>query len=136
MKTLIDSNIVIDVLSDSSHASSSIEVIKKESIKGNLVVNQVVWSEVAPEFSSVKDQIAFFDGIECMQVSIPFEAARLAGTAHFKYRKLGGSRTRTLPDFLMGAHAQVSEMRILTRDMAVYTHYFPQIEIISPGDGL
>ena len=64
--------------------------------------------------------------------ALSYDAAFQAGKAHFSYRKAGGLRERTLPDFLIGAHALVRSHRLLTRDAARYRAYFPALEIISP----
>jgi predicted nucleic acid-binding protein len=63
---------------------------------------------------------------------LPFPAAYRAGIAHAKYRKNGGNRERTLPDFFIGAHAEWHRHRLLTRDAARYRSYFPSLDIISP----
>lgn len=63
---------------------------------------------------------------------IPMEAAFLAGKAHYRYRRQGGERERTLPDFLIGAHALVQGHRLLTRDARRYRTYFPELDIIAP----
>jgi hypothetical protein len=41
-------------------------------------------------------------------------------------------RTRTLPDFLIGAHAAIAGMTLLTRDPRRYRTYFPKLKIIAP----
>jgi len=63
---------------------------------------------------------------------IPQMAAYRAGRAHYAYRRSGGPRQRTLPDFLVGAHAAEGGYRILTRDALRYRTYFPEISIIAP----
>lgn len=40
---------------------------------------------------------------------------------------------RPLPDFSIGAHAALSGYRLLTRDRARYTSYFPQLVVDSPA---
>ena len=60
------------------------------------------------------------------------QALFLASKAHVVYRKRGGSRTTGLPDFFIGAHAQVLGIPILTRDAGRYKTYFPTVPLISP----
>ncbi len=56
----------------------------------------------------------------------------LAGTAHRAYRQRGGVFPSILADFLIGAHAQVLNLPILTRDARRYRTYFPEVELITP----
>lgn len=49
------------------------------------------------------------------------------------YRGRGGTRTGVLPDFLIGAHAAVAGVALLTRDVARYLAYFPTLTLIAPG---
>ena len=42
------------------------------------------------------------------------------------------SRTGVLPNFFIGAHAQVTGLPILTRDPRPYRTYFPEVEVIAP----
>jgi len=48
------------------------------------------------------------------------------------YRRRGGTRTSTLPDFFIGAHAAVAGLTLLTRDARRYRTYFPRLRIIAP----
>jgi predicted nucleic acid-binding protein len=63
---------------------------------------------------------------------IPLAAAFLAGKCFLKYRRRGGMRQSTLPDFFIGAHAAVEGMTLLTRDAARYKTYFPRLKLICP----
>jgi predicted nucleic acid-binding protein len=56
----------------------------------------------------------------------------LAGKAFRRYRRAGGPRTTVLPDFFIGAHAQIAGMPLLTRDVRRYRSYFPHVTLIAP----
>jgi predicted nucleic acid-binding protein len=62
----------------------------------------------------------------------PLHALFVAGKAFRRYRQAGGPRTGILPEFFIGAHAQVARARILTRDTRRYRTYFPEVELIAP----
>jgi predicted nucleic acid-binding protein len=51
------------------------------------------------------------------------------------YRKRGGSRSRMIADFLIGAHASLQADRLLTRDRGFYRGYFPDLTMIDPVIG-
>jgi predicted nucleic acid-binding protein len=55
--------------------------------------------------------------------------ADLAGATWREYRRRGGSRTRVVADFLVGAHAQVRGGRLLTRDRGFFRRYFKDLRV-------
>ncbi len=63
---------------------------------------------------------------------LPLEAPFLAGKAYVRYRRSGGTRTSTLPDFTIGAHAAVAGIALLTRDRARFASYFPTVDLVAP----
>ncbi len=130
--TLIDTNILIDVWgSPRPWTDWSRDALIRCREDGALLVNVIVWSEVAPLLESERLS-AYADELEIDRETFPFEAAYEAGLAHARYRRAGGTRERTLPDFLIGAHAQHGGHRLLTRDPVRYRKYFPTLELVSP----
>jgi predicted nucleic acid-binding protein len=69
---------------------------------------------------------------EIAMLPIPHRALFRAGKAFRDYRRRGGTRTGVLPDFFIGAHAEASGFRLLTRDSARYRTYFPGLDLIAP----
>jgi hypothetical protein len=63
---------------------------------------------------------------------LPYAAAFPAGRAFLRYRRGGGQRLSPLPDFYIGAHAKVEQLRVLTRDAQRYRTYFPEIDLDAP----
>jgi predicted nucleic acid-binding protein len=134
--TLVDSNVLIDVFSrDSVWADWSSQALARYGADAPLVINSVIYAEVSHRYSSkeVLDRALPEDGF--MRENLPWTAAFLAGKAFAEYRKRGGSRPSPLPDFFIGAHAAVSGLRLLTRDVSRYQTYFPTVELISPEQG-
>ncbi len=64
---------------------------------------------------------------------IPRAAAFLAARAHADYRSRGGSRQTVQADFLIGAHALVERIPLLTRDRRRYRQAFPGLALIAPS---
>jgi predicted nucleic acid-binding protein len=129
---LVDSNIFLDVFQAGPGSHWSREALAQAGSRAALVINPVIWSEISASFQTESDLQHSLTGLSIHKQPISFEAAFLAGKAHLSYRKSGGGRERTLPDFLVGAHAAVSGHALLTRDSARYRTYFPDIEIIAP----
>jgi predicted nucleic acid-binding protein len=131
--TIVDSVVLIDVfLNDKQWADWSKDAILKSAHDGPLIINPIIYAEVAPSFEREEDLEAALPKSKFNREDLPYKAGFLAGLAHYKYRRSGGTRERTLPDFFVGAHAQVRNHRILTRDGRRYRMHFPSVEIIAP----
>ncbi|WJH40729.1 type II toxin-antitoxin system VapC family toxin [Aliirhizobium terrae] len=131
--TVVDTNVLIDVLGPAtSFRSWSLAALELCHGEGELVLNPVIWSELAASSLSEQEIVEAFGWLNLKREPLSYEAAHHAGKAHFSYRRAGGLRERTLPDFLIGAHASVRSHRLLTRDPARYRLYFPSLELISP----
>ena len=63
---------------------------------------------------------------------LPWDADFIAGRAFVAYRRGGGTKRSPLPDFYIGAHADLQGYFLLTRDETHYRRYFPTLRIIAP----
>lgn len=130
--TLIDTNILIDIFGifqpERDWAARKLTELRPV---GRLLINQIVFSELASmlPFDRLLNALST---IQIERENLSFEASWFAGDAHANYRKAGGNRERTLPDFLIGAHAANSGYRLLTRDPKRYRSYFTDLKIIAP----
>jgi predicted nucleic acid-binding protein len=129
----VDSNVLLDVFTeDVDWLPWSARAIESAGSRGSLIVNPIVYAEVAVGFATIEelDQGLRSDFYE--REPLPWEAAFLAGRAFLIYRRRGGARRSPLPDFYIGAHAAVRGYQLLTRDPKRYSKYFPTVELIAP----
>jgi predicted nucleic acid-binding protein len=131
--TLIDSNVLIDLLIDDPTWSDwSLARLQQATLKGPLLINSIIYAEISTRYPSIEDVEAALAGANITVAPTPRMALFLAGKAFLKYRRAGGPRTSVLPDFFIGAHAAVEKLPLLTRDAQRYRHYFPTVELIAP----
>ncbi len=97
-----------------------------------VVINPIIFAEVSTKFQKIEELDMVLPLELCRRDQLPYAAAFLAARAFVKYRRKGGSRTAPMPDFYIGAHAEVSEFRVLTRDPRRFRRYFPKVELIAP----
>ncbi len=131
MKTLVDSNVLLDIITnDTAWASWSESALRKAAEHSTLAINPIIFAEVCIKFQRIEDADAAL--AEFSREPLPYEAGFLTGKAFFTYRKRGGTKRSPMPDFYVGAHAVVASMTLLTRDAARYRMYFPSLNIIAP----
>lgn len=132
--TLVDSNVLIDVLSgDPAWGDWSTQALGTAGFEGPLVINPVIYAEVSHRYSRKEVLDRELPAEVFIRENVPWVAAFLAGKAYLDYRRRGGSRLSPLPDFFIGAHAAVTGLRLLTRDASRYRTYFPTVELIAPA---
>jgi predicted nucleic acid-binding protein len=72
-------------------------------------------------------------------LDLPVAAAGICGRAYRRYRlartRSGGGKAPNvpLPDFFIGAHAELMGWKLATRDIERYRIYFPGVELIEPA---
>jgi predicted nucleic acid-binding protein len=129
---LVDSNVIIDVLSqDAVWCSWSEDALADAADHHELAINPIIYAEISSGFATMAALDAELDG-EFRRLPLPYAAGFVAGRAFAEYRRRGGVRTSPLPDFYIGAHAAVAGLRLLTRDAKRYAGYFPGVQLIAP----
>lgn len=131
--TLVDSDVLIDVLSDDPEwVGWSGGAIRRAGAVGPLVINEVIYAEVSVRYAHVEALEVELPADYFQREHTPWPAAFLAGKAYVDCKRRGGRRRSPLPDFFIGAHAAVAGLRLLTRDPGRYRTYFPTVELIAP----
>jgi len=91
-----------------------------------------VFAELSVRFPTLVSIEEFLLDADINIAPIPRSALFLAGKTFTHYRANKGIRTGVLPDFFIGAHAQIAGLTLLTRDPRRYRTYYPDIELITP----
>lgn len=131
--TLVDTNVLLDLITDDpGFAEWSISQLEAASLTGPLLINDVIYAELSVRYDAKERLDAFIAGVGLKMAPVPTAALFLAGKVFLKYRQSGGTRTGVLPDFLIGAHAAVSEYPLLTRYVGRYRTYYPTLDLITP----
>jgi predicted nucleic acid-binding protein len=133
MTVLVDSNVLLDVLTeDPEWYEWSAGMLARVAERELLAINPIIFAEVSVGFDRIEDLDAALPPRQFHRLALPWEAAFLAGKCFVAYRRRGGSRRSPMPDFYIGAHASVAELRLLTRDAARYRSYFPRLRLLAP----
>ena len=136
---LLDTNVIIDahygVGRDRLHASN---LISSAVIDGGAAINCVTLGELyaGPRRGEEIEEDMRRAGIATLD--LPIAAAAICGRAYRRYRHArkksggGGAPSVPLPDFFIGAHAELMGWKLATRDVERYTTYFPALKLIEP----
>jgi len=131
--TLVDSNVLLDIMTeDPVWENWSTNALASAAEAGPVYINPIVYSEVSIRFSTVEALDAALPPQDYRREAIPWPAAFLAGKVFLDYRRSGGTKVTTLPDFFIGAHAAIAGLDLLTRDVGRYRTYFPTVTLIAP----
>ncbi|MBU4372555.1 MAG: type II toxin-antitoxin system VapC family toxin [Syntrophaceae bacterium] len=134
MEILVDSSVILDILTeDGSWFAWSAKTLADCASSNILAVNPIIYAEVSIRFEKVEELDAALPLTYFRRLPLPWEAAFLAGKCFLDYRRKGGQKRSPLPDFYIGAHAEVGGMTLLTRDAARYRTYFPSLRLIAPA---
>lgn len=154
MITAIDTNILVDViLPDVSHAVTSKALLDSVYGEGALIINEVVYAELASQFPSRDSLDEFLERTRIRLEQSQREALHATSQAWLVYtgrRSRGlqcphcgqiqsvtcqgcgnsaGPRQHIIADFLIGGHAATQADRLLTRDRGYYRTYFPTLQL-------
>jgi len=137
--TLLDTNVLI-YASDpkSKHVKWARQTIARAAAGEGAVINVVSLAEVCvgdEEPETAADRIREW-GVEILDV--PVAAADVCARAYRKYRERRQSQSgrispaMPLPDFFIGAHAQIMDWHLATADAGRFKTYFPSVPLDTP----
>ena len=136
----IDTSILIDLLGDDLRADAAEACLRLALSAGPVVVCDVVVSEVTAGLGHGSEVMDVLEEMGLSFLPLDRRAAIRAGEMQRKYKqRLRGSGNpastagqRTIPDFLVGAHAMLQCEALITRDDGFFRDYFKGLRVITP----
>lgn len=138
--TLIDTNILIDAHdAQSPFRSASSSLIAGAVAIDGAALNAVVFAELCVGQDNPENLASELraEGLDILD--LPAAASPICARAYTKYRAArkssgGGEAPQVpLPDFFIGAHAELMGWKLATRDTERYRLYFPKVELVEPA---
>lgn len=130
---LVDSSVLLDLFTDDARwAEWSEDTLARYGETHSLYIDCVVYAEVSLAFAHREELDEALAGCGVVLGELPRDALFEAARAFLAYRRRGGPRTAPLPDFFIGAHAQVQGWELITRDPARIRSYFPGVSLVTP----
>ena len=135
----IDSAVLIDLLGGDVGAETAEHCLRVALTRGPVVACDVVLSEVVSGLGFGAELLDALEGVGIVYSPIESRAAVRAGEMQRRFKereKVSGQPStgpRTVPDFLIGAHALLQCQALITRDHGFFRDYFKGLKVIVPG---
>jgi predicted nucleic acid-binding protein len=128
-----DSSVLIDLVGGQSNDSFAAAATLRQALHvGSVVLCEVALAELCTSLKGGAQVMETLDEIGVRYSPMEPKAALRAGEMQRRYRQRGGNRSRTVADFLIGAHAMMQCDALITRDAGFYRDYFKGLKVIVP----
>lgn len=134
----IDSSVLIDLLGDDPRAEAAEDCLRQALARGPVVVCDVVVSEVVSGLGYGAELLDTLEDAGIAYLPTESRSAVRAGEMQRRYKErhmaadLPSIGPRTVPDFLIGAHALLQCTALITRDAGFFRDYFKGLKLIVP----
>ena len=137
----VDSSVLIDLLGDDERAPAAEACLRNALSAGPVVYCDVVLSEITAGLGHGSEVADVIEEMGLHYSPVEPRVAVRAGEMQRKYnQRIESAGTcpasvRTVPDFLVGAHAMLQCTGLITRDAGFFRDYFKGLKIIVPQAG-
>ena len=127
-----DSSVLIDLIGGGEQSSAAVDAVRQALHIGPVVLCEVALAELCTSLKGGSEVLQYLEEVGIAYSAMEPKAALRAGEMQRRYRQRGGSRSRTVADFLIGAHAMMQCDSLITRDAGFYRDYFKGLKVIVP----
>lgn len=133
MTTLIDTNALISILKDTEpHHEWALREFEASKLRGPVIIVDIIYSELSAGMVTQADVDAAVGRLSLDRYPQDDASLFLAGQAFLAYRQRNREAKQVLPDFLIGATAEVNGVPVMTADVKRFKTYFPKVALICP----
>jgi predicted nucleic acid-binding protein len=140
----VDTSVLIDLLGDDPQADTAEAALRLALSSGPVVVCDVVVTELTAGLGHGSEVMDALEEMGLTFSNIDQRAAIRAGEMQRKYKQRLASKAeeagssslpspRTIPDFLVGAHAMLQCDGLISRDQGFFRDYFKGLRVIVPS---
>ncbi len=137
----VDTSVLVDFIGEGPAAAAAEEALRAALAAGPVVACEVVVSEVVAGLGHSNVVMETLDEVGVGFLPLEMRSALRAGEMQRRYRDRllqGGAKLdtqaarRSVPDFLIGAHALLQCQGLITRDAGFFRDYFKGLKVIVP----
>lgn len=135
----IDTSVLIDLLGDDPDMADAAESSVRDALAlGPVVLCEIVVSEITAGLGHGAELMDVVEGMGMRYLPLERRSAVRAGEMQRRYserrrkQELPGASPRTVPDFIVGAHAMLQCTGLITRDAGFFRDYFKGLKVIVP----
>ena len=134
----VDSSVVVDLLGDDERAEAAEDALRRALALGPVVVCDIVVSEVGAGLGYGSNFVDTLEEAGIRYSPTELRSAIRAGEMQRRYKQRllnegrNPSARRSVPDFLIGAHALLQCNGLITRDEGFFRDYFKGLRVVVP----
>lgn len=127
-----DSSVLIDLIGGGDESQAAASAVRQALHTGPVVLCEVALAELCTSLKGGSEVLQYLEDAGIAYSTMEPKSALRAGEMQRRYRQRGGNRSRTVADFLIGAHAMMQCNALITRDDGFYRDYFKGLKVIVP----
>ena len=134
----VDTSVLVDYIGDGEAAEAAEAALRSALMEGPVVACEVVLSEVVAGLGHSDIVMETLEAVGIVFSPLEQRAAVRAGEMQRRYKQRlrrgtqPAEAARTVPDFLIGAHALLQCQGLITRDAGFFRDYFKGLKVIVP----
>jgi predicted nucleic acid-binding protein len=135
----VDTSVLIDLLGEAASADAAEASLREALAHGPVVLCDVVVSEITAGLGHGAEIMDVVEDMGISYLAVERKSAIRAGEMQRRYKERlraldrpAEKVQRTVPDFIVGAHALLQCSALITRDAGFFRDYFKGLKVIVP----